>query len=96
MTSWTLSTACLLRKHENGEATIINEAAGKYYVLNATARLVVEGFRQGLDTEETAKLIEAQYHVDLDRARKDVAALTLSLVAHGVLTSTGITDVSRP
>ena len=67
------------------EAVLLDLSGGAYYALNEVGARIWEALAGGASIEETATEVLAAYDADPATVRADVEAITLDLLARGLL-----------
>lgn len=74
---------------------LLDQQSGRYYQLNPTAALVVEGLVEGAEPAVIAERLARDFDVSAEQAGTDVAELSLTLERSGTLERTGGPGPSR-
>jgi hypothetical protein len=71
--------------HSGDGTVLLDERAGQYYQLNATASLLLTALLDGATATEAARRLATTYPGSADRAATDTASLIASLSDAGLL-----------
>ena len=69
----------------DGGTVLLNQRTGRYWQLNPTGAAVLQALRDGSGIDDAVRRLVAVYPAAADRVAGDVAALTESLLAAGVI-----------
>jgi Coenzyme PQQ synthesis protein D (PqqD) len=75
----------LFTEIDDGSGVLLHLDTKFYYTLNPTAVVVWKALRDGADAGALAARLVADFRVELDVARRDVAAVLDDLLADGLL-----------
>lgn len=86
--SETLNPNLLIEELSEDEIAVLDVQKRSFFTLNATAKRIFEGLRDGRNVDEIARSMAEAFDVDVAECRADVVACVEQMTAQGLLVPT--------